>query len=328
MRPRPHRLLALVACVSCLFAACDGKQPTRQPTRSVVAQPDALTAILQTAQSAVAEGDNAKAETVLREAVRTYPRDHDLRMALGDLLTAVAKHDEAHRQYEEAIAIDSNDPVALFQSGMTARLSGDDETGLDRLVAARNADPTNAEYAMQAGLVQLEAGRVDDASVSLLQAAALDDARAVVWGSLAEIALRQGDPSVATDHARRAHAIEPRVLAWTILLARSLKRDGQPEQALALLDGLEGERRYASAVLQTAGECLGLLGRPAEAAVWHAEAADRFPGDEELAYQTALWYERAGDIANALDHAGRAAGFGHQNAQRLAERLQGAEADP
>ena len=75
--------------------------------------------------------------------------------------------------------------------------------------------------------------------------------------------------------------------------ARALKRLGDPQAALDLLAALVPPERYNAGVLATAGECLGLLGRPGDAASWYEEAALANPDDAELAAEAARWRERA-----------------------------------
>jgi predicted Zn-dependent protease len=211
---------------------------------------------------------------------------------------------------------------------MMARLTGDETTGVALLGEAEKADAGDAEIALQSGLALMDAGRLDESQVSLLRAATLDDGSAVAWGSLAEIALRQNEGSIALQHARRARDITPESLAYRVLEARALKRMGDAEAALVLLDELTPPERYEEGVLATVGECMGLLGRAAEAAIWHANASAAFPGDPEVAYQAALWAERAGDIDGAARFAERAAGFGHEKAATMLADLRAGQTEP
>lgn len=326
--PAPSLALAaipafvLALALALLAPGCGNPGPANpQAAPATIAPPDALKAVLAAAQQAMTENAPQRAEAVLREAVRTYPQDQALRLALADVLAAMGRPDEANLQYDEALAVGPRTPHVLFHAGITATLSGDHEGGLALLLEAQAADPSNPDAAMQAGLALLNAGRLDEANAALLRATVLDDGRAAVWGALAEIALRQNQPALALQHAEKAAAIEPGRLAWTVLRARATKRAGDVAAALALLDALPAPDRFSEGVLATAGECLGLLGRAGDAAAWHIQASEAFPGDAALAYQTALWCERAGDADAAAQHAQRAVSLGFAEAQALVDRL-------
>ncbi|MEN0021282.1 MAG: hypothetical protein AAF747_10400, partial [Planctomycetota bacterium] len=98
------------------------------------------------------------------------------------------------------------------------------------------------------------------------------------------------------------------VTAWRLIEARALKRAGDTERALAVLDGVEPADAGSASVLRLASECLGLLGEPAEAARRYTEVASVRTGEgvAALALEASTWHERAGDVAAAIELADRA----------------------
>jgi Flp pilus assembly protein TadD len=64
-----------------------------------------------------------------------------------------------------------------------------------------------------------------------------------------------------------------------------------------------------------------LLGRPADAAALYAQSAEQTPGDAELAYQAALWSQRAGRHDEARGFAQRAADLGNEQARSMLARM-------
>ncbi len=280
-------------------------------------------AVLRAAADYMQAGERAKAEAVLSAAVREHPANADLRLAFGEVLVALGRPGEAYREYEAAIASGADGAATHFAAGTVASMAGLPDRAVEHFAAAQAADPTRADYPLYLAQVQLRQGDVQRAKVNLLLAARLDEGRAVVWGTLAEVALRENKADLALQHVARAREIEPRVTAWRVVEARALNRLGEPERALLALRGVEGADTRSLPVLRLMGECCGLLGKPGDAAREFAQASDASPGDAELAFEAATWMERAEDVAGALAFARRAAELGHAGAKEMAARLGG-----
>ncbi|MCL4742506.1 MAG: tetratricopeptide repeat protein [Phycisphaerales bacterium] len=280
-------------------------------------------AVLRAAADYMQAGERAKAEAVLSAAVREHPANPDLRLAFGEVLVALGRPGEAYREYEAALASGADGAATHFAAGTVASMAGLPERAVEHFSAAQAADPTRADYPLYLAQVQLRQGDVQRAKVNLLLAARLDEGRAVVWGTLAEVALRENKPDLALQHVARAREIEPRVTAWRVVEARALNRLGEPERALLALRGIEGADARSLPVLRLMGECYGLLGTPADAAREFALASDARPGDAELAFEAATWLERAQDAESAMRYAVRAAELGHPGAEEMAARLGG-----
>ncbi|MCW5776821.1 MAG: tetratricopeptide repeat protein [Phycisphaeraceae bacterium] len=280
-------------------------------------------AVLRAAADYMQAGERAKAEAVLSAAVREHPANPDLRLAFGEVLVALGRPGEAYREYEAALACGADGAAVHFAAGTVASMAGLPDRAVEHFAAAQAADPTKADYPLYLAQVQLRQGDVQRAKVNLLLAARLDEGRAVVWGTLAEVALRENKADLALQHVARAREIEPRVTAWRVVEARALNRLGEPERALLALRGVEGADARSLPVLRLMGECYGLLGRPGDAAREIAQASDASPGDAELAFEAATWMERAGSPDEALRLARRAMEAGHAGAAEIAARLGG-----
>jgi hypothetical protein len=64
-----------------------------------------------------------------------------------------------------------------------------------------------------------------------------------------------------------------------------------------------------------------MLGRHNDAAAAMANAFASDPTDKDLAYDTAVYFERAGDKVKAIDYAKQAKVLGHAEASKLIARL-------
>lgn len=103
--------------------------------------------------------------------------------------------------------------------------------------------------------------------------------------------------------------------------ARILNRQDKPEQAATVLLALPADVRVRPPVLALLSESYGLLARPEAAADAYAAAFKQASDNPELAYQAALWYERAKDRDKARVFAAAAGMMGHDDARKLEVRL-------
>ncbi len=281
----------------------------------------AIEAALSAARSYRGSEEFTKAEAVLRAAVEEHVEDQALRLAYAEVLLDLEKTDLAYEQYQAALAIGPRDAMTEFNAGTLAMATDQPDRALEHYSMARAADPTNAEIALFLGAVQHQLGMTSEAKASLLSSMQLDDTRAEAAAMLAQISLDENDTSLALRYIRQARIAEPTQLAHRILESRVLRRMNEPEEALTLLMALPPEQLYDPMILDICGACLGLLGRPADAAVLYEDAMNHDRSVAEFAYQAALWNERAGDGDKALELAKRASMLGHPQARDLADRL-------
>lgn len=279
-------------------------------------------AVLESARVYSRDQQFDRAEAVLRAGVVEYPGDHDLREALGGVLLAQGKHEEALAQYERIIADGSPSATVAFTAGSIAAVLGRAEQAAGFHERAQAIDPGNPDYPIHLARAQIELGRLDDAKVNLTRSAVLDEGRGLVWGMLAELALRENRLEVAGSHIARARSLEPDVAAWLVVESRILKRRGEPERALLLLERIGESERWTEPVLQTMAECLGMLGRPADALALYEVAVETRPGEPAFRLEAALWAERLGRRERALELARQAVMMGETRASAVVTRLE------
>lgn len=283
--------------------------------------PEALEAILKSAEQYVREGQPGKAEAILRESVDQYPTEPTLLISYGELLVSQQRAPEAYPLYDRAIQAGANDAATVFKAGTVANMAGWPEKAVEHYNAAQTADPSNPDIPLFLGQIQLKLDQVEPAKASLLRSAKIDENRAVTWGTLAEIALREGKNSIALQHIAKARQIEPRVTLWRLVEARALKRTAKPDEALALLTPLDDSEKQEPAVARVIAECYGMLNKPIEAADALETSRKAHTDDAALTLETAIAFERAGDKVRAGELATLSAQMGNQAAIPLRDRL-------
>ncbi len=299
--------------------------PTPAPGPAGPPQASADSAKIDTLQNAAQElirrGEVKQAEALLRGAIAEHLTEQRLYSQLGDLLASQRRSEEAYAIYEKALASAPGDADLEFAAGSAASAAGKLDRAEEHYQASMTKRPTDFRAPMFLAQVQMKLEHLDQAAANLLLAAKLNPDAAIVWGSLAEIALRQNKLSLAQQHAKKARELEPRVTVWRLIEARALKREGKPEAALDLLVGLDEAAKREPGVDLLQAECFGIMGRPADAAAVYLAKIKTDGADGLSTLQAAIWLEKAGDLAQAKDLAERAEMLAVPGAKELVARL-------
>lgn len=283
---------------------------------------EAIRAALDSARALMQRSEWSKASTILAAAAAEHPGDQEVRIALAEALLAQRKNAESYEQYEKALAIGPREPKLEFAAGQVAAQAGLTERAIEHFSMVQSADPRNAAAPLMLGMMQRQAGQLDAAKASLLRAANLDPASAFAWGALADIALGENNLGLALQHIGKARQIQPESKEWRLIEARTLARQGEPEKALLVLLPMDPSQRREPAVVRLIAQCHGMLGRHGDAAAAWVEAAAGEPENADVHMEAATALERAGQSAQALEHAKRAEALGHKAAADLVARLE------
>ncbi|MEY3230566.1 MAG: hypothetical protein RL689_655 [Planctomycetota bacterium] len=281
-----------------------------------------LDEILNAAATLKRDGTFNKAETLLREAITRHVAEQRLYVEYAEVLVATRREKEAYEQYEKALAAADGTHAIHLAAGTVASMIGRLDRAVEHFAAAQQADKTDWRAPLFLAQVQIKLSQNAEATKNLMLAVNLKPDAAIAWGSLAELELRDNKLSLAAQHVAKAREFEPGSTVWRVLEARILKRENKPDEALALLAGLDAAQRLEPGVLNTMAECLGMLSRPGDAAKLYGEASQAQPLRGDLAMQAAVWHDRAGERAAALVYARRAAEAGEEHAAELVTKLE------
>jgi tetratricopeptide (TPR) repeat protein len=116
------------------------------------------------------ERDKARADEMLREALRLEMNDSMAHFAMGMLRRIQNRLNDSQIELESAIALDRNNARAFQQLGVTLMCLGEPEVAIpqiERAIRLNPYDPNIASYYWAIGSADLISGRLDDA-VSLL----------------------------------------------------------------------------------------------------------------------------------------------------------------
>eukprot|EP00913_Durusdinium_trenchii_P006139 g5751.t1 len=289
---------------------------------SVASEAD-IERLLESVQVYVRSGERSKAHTILESAVGQYPDDQDLRLAYGDLLMQDERWGEAFAQYDAAALSGPITAQEHFTAGTLASTVDRHEDAARHYDMAQRSDAANADYPLYLAQTQLKLGLKSEATASLVRASVLNEGNALIWGSMANIALSENKVNMALQHIARARELEPESRDWRLIEAKAMKRAGKAEDAIGVLLGLGDALMTDDEAMRAMSECHGMLGEPEESLALYEQAMALRPASSSLVYQAAVWAERSERTERALELARRAVSMGHEHAGRLVERLEG-----
>jgi tetratricopeptide (TPR) repeat protein len=196
----------------------------------------------------------------------------------------------------------SNELQALVEQGLEAIRRDDLDTATSALAAAREAGGQEDGRVLHlAGLVGWIEGNLEEAASKLLEAVEAAPANAMIQLDAAEFLFVEGEleeaEKILRDFLDRESADEGRDDA-RMLLAQLRLEDDDAEEALEILDTVEGSKEQVE-YLVSRGGVLFALGRNDESIDMLSKATDSEPEDADLHYQLGVVLRASGRMDDA-----------------------------
>lgn len=267
------------------------------------------------------QGRYVDAGVIADRACAKFPDDSQLRQMYAAALIGQERFADALTQMEEAVRIGPPTAKLYFDTGVIANQAGKPARAAELFNLAAMKDPTEAQYPLFLGMVQIKLGEEGPGVASLSKALRLNNDIPQAWGTLAELSLKDNKLDLALDQVNKARTLQPESVQWRNVEAKIHKRNNQPQKAVDLLSGLNPEDLVKSNALQTLAESYGMLGRPLTAAKAYANAASYKNNDPLLFLEAAKWFQKGGDLSMARSAAQVAADYGHAPAKEFLASL-------
>lgn len=253
--PEAHFALAQAA-----LAANDTTRALAETEQALRLRPDWEAAAIAHAKLLGRTDASAGIDDLVR-FVKRYPEARDARLALGQMLVADKRLDEARQQYQRLLKDYPDEPSVLYPAAILALQAGDRDSGRQQLNHLLETD-----YPDKSGIHYL----------------------------LGQIAQEAGQPDQAITHFRQVTAGE-RYIAARSRVAILLLSQGKRDEAIALLRQTRGATPGERTQLALAeAQLLRESGDEAGAYTALEKALLGAPNDPELLYDAALTAERLG----------------------------------
>ncbi len=176
--------------------------------KALAIRPDYLDALLTLATTHLHAGRPAAAAAALRRAGFLAPERLATWKALGDILIALRRLDDAVSVFELAVAVAPDDPRACVLLGYAALAVGDAKRAERLCLRALTLAPDHAA-ASNLAVVRMRAGRIASALSIARHAVALRPEVPETWINLGSIRMHGGWPADAVSATRRSLILHP-----------------------------------------------------------------------------------------------------------------------
>ena len=176
-------------------------------------------------------GDQARAATQFREAIRLQPDYAAPHILLGASLLAIGGNLEAVRELERAVKIDPHQPQARAELAEAYKRMGNYQGLIEQYQALHSMQPADPEY-----LYQLGHAYFDQAQRCLTEIKKIDPNAPCLYQTLGENYRLQGHLDLAITLYERALSIEPKRPGIHLALAEIYLRQGQAAKARKEID--------------------------------------------------------------------------------------------
>ncbi|MBI1371842.1 MAG: tetratricopeptide repeat protein [Phycisphaera sp.] len=244
-----------------------------------------------------------KARLILMKLVEMYPEHAEANHLMAQVELAENKPVLAYGHLQKSLEIDPNRAEPQFSAGVLAQKMNRYDDARAHFVKAAQLEPNNAKYPLYLGQLLLKAGKTGEAMVELNKAHKLDPTLPQVYGLMAQVAEQRGDNAEALQLVNKAlEQLKPgdeSYDAYMLLKALVLRKNGDPDTALAVLYALPAEKQAEPAVADHFAACYVAKGRyDLAAGVWATLYAAQ-PFNARAAAEAGLLYLRGGDVDRA-----------------------------
>lgn len=175
--------------------------------------------------------------------VEAEPRDANARAQLGIVLAANHLWAAAHDAFEQAVRLDSQQPLAYYYMGVSKAELGDAEAAIAVYRTVTNRFPTFAPAFQSLADALLQQGQLAKAKDALLQSTALAPSTPHGYIGLADVELRRGNIDAASMMIEKAIDIAPRDRHARYVRGLVYRHQGRRQEALREMQlGVAGYR--------------------------------------------------------------------------------------
>ncbi len=210
-------------------------EQTYTPTPLYVVTPHNTEAYTM-AMKAYLDGEWDLATYYFEQAIEAEPGQADLFFYLGEIERQQGAWNEALRQYEKAMNLNTSFPAAMLAHAQVLQKVKPDTFIIDDLNEVIAADPSMVEAYIERAYQFLNRANYDEALKDLSAANDLRPDSAIVYSVMAQVYLSENMPELALENAKKAYAADKTMIDNYLILGSAYIANGQME---ASIDPLE-----------------------------------------------------------------------------------------
>ena len=274
--------------------------------QALVNKPDFPDALVGLAKYSLLEGDIETAKRLSEQAVRRNPENSEVWLFKGDLLRMQGEVDPALAAYDQVVKLKPNSSLAYINKASIEIGMGQFEAAKRNIEAARKVAPGSLMVFYTQALLDFSQNNHTAALESLQQilSKAPEHMPSVLLAGAVQLAL--GSLPQAEQHLRHYLERDPKNLYARKLLASTLLRNRQPQQAIMALAPVLDASQQDVQLLALAGESYMLAKNFDKATEYFEKASSIAPKSAILHTALSMSKLGQGENARAMDELGMA----------------------
>jgi tetratricopeptide (TPR) repeat protein len=170
---------------------------------------DDATTLILLSRAYTLGGRTAEAETAVRLATALEPQNPSAWIERGNLLSKLAKHDEATEAYRAGTQVAPADGLVWYNLGRALFRTGQRDEAIKAYREAARLGPESSRASNNLGAIFLSLEREDEARQAFEDAIRYNPENGRAWGNLGLLLAQQGDREGAIRHLREALKLRP-----------------------------------------------------------------------------------------------------------------------
>jgi tetratricopeptide (TPR) repeat protein len=246
------------------------------------------------------QNDMPRALADLGPLIKQNPKDTDLLITRGKVLSILRQYDAAMADFDHALVLDPKSSAAIVGRGLVFRNKGEREKALAEYDRALALNPKEKDAFVGRGIVYREQGQTDKALTQFDQALAIQPKNTEALAERGIALLMKGRAAEATPDLDRALEANPNNLTAMLGRGLAMMATGQPARAVVALDQVIAKSPQNSFAYLLRGKALVTQGEFDRAMADFNEALTIKPKYAEALAARGLVWSKKHEFASAL----------------------------
>jgi len=239
--------------------------------------------------------------------IARYPKYPPAYTLLAKVYIEMYEWPRAYDELQKSLALASNQPMVHHLAGTMQYEMRDFEKAEEHYRAAHVLNPNDPLHIVYIAQVCIRTNRMEEASLKLLEAIALDSRSHEAYATMSDLFMKQNDTTRALQNIEKALDFaatnERAVVVPYILKKAAILRRDDPAAAMQLLENdLQDSEMIDPFVAPDIALTWAALGHPEKAAEFYDKATAANPTEWVLIRGAAEWSVKANDLPAAKRH--------------------------
>lgn len=233
--------------------------------------------------------------------VNNYPLVTEYRLALGKMLLADERFQQAEEVFRQIIKLEEKPKDAYVELAKTLKAQGQNGEALDLLLRAAVLDPADAEPLYLAGTTYIDIRKPQDASVQFQRVLTINKGYPLVHYQLGKAALMRNDPREALNQTEEEKRANPNLADAYLLAAEAHTQMQQYSNCATEYQKAIKLRPQQASIYVKNAQCYRKSGNLDAAVAMLNVASTKESGLAEIYKEYGAIYEIKGDVNKAIE---------------------------